>query len=362
MLFKFWYMNSISGGRTAIRHFGKLLLLQTALLLACKTPQKGVAFAATKQPTQAQKVVTFKIGATSDTVTGTQARLLLAGGSTDVEEAMRWFLQGAGGGDVVIIRASGADGYNAFLYNLAKVHSVETMVIDSREKAMLPEVAQKIRSAEALFIAGGDQWNYVNFWQNTPVQAAINHLLNTKKVPVGGTSAGLAILGGAYFNARYGTAQSAVCLQNPFDSTVSIGYNDFLTAPFLANCITDSHYSQRQRMGRHVVFMAHLLVQNGLPFVQGLGIDEKTAVGVDEKGLARVFGTSSAYFLRAGLPGVPETYQLGLPLQWNASGKAVDAHRIDGKANAIPSFNLAKWEPLAADSSYKVWVENGKLR
>src|SRR5205085_11712333 len=36
-----------------------------------------------------------------------------------------------------------------------------------------PFVARKIRSAEALFIAGGDQWNYVRLWRGSPVGEAV---------------------------------------------------------------------------------------------------------------------------------------------------------------------------------------------
>ena len=339
----------------------RLLLLPAALLLACKATKQTTTLAPVANPTAPAALVSYRTGAPSDTTTTPLPRLLLAGGSTDVEEAMRWFLQGANGGDVVVIRASGADGYNSFLYKLAQIHSVETMVIDSREKAMLPQVAQKIRQAEALFIAGGDQWNYVNYWQNTPVQAAINYLLTTKKAPVGGTSAGLAILGGAYFNAKHGSATSAVALQNPYDSTVSVGYNDFLQSPFLSNCITDSHYSQRNRMGRHLVFMASLMQERRLPLVQGLGIDEKTAVGVDALGMATVFGTNQAYFLQAVAPG-PETCTANQPLHWWSHGKAVTAHRIGGKPNASPSFDVANWKAISADSTYYISVENGRLR
>ena len=144
----------------------------------------------------------FLTGDSSDVQTSTQAGLLLAGGSTDVTAAMRWLLNRSGGGDVVVIRSSGADGYNQYLFDLATVNSVETILIDSRDKAFLPLVADKIRKAELLFIAGGDQWNYTRFWRDSPVEDAINFLILEKKVPVGGTSAGCAILGDYYFTAQ----------------------------------------------------------------------------------------------------------------------------------------------------------------
>ena len=111
---------------------------------------------------------TFSIGISgdsSDVVTKAQFGVVLAGGSTDVDEAMKWMMDRTGGGDFLIIRASGSTGYNDYLKELGNVNSVETLLIDSREKAMSPLVGKRIREAEGLFIAGGDQWNYVRFWR-----------------------------------------------------------------------------------------------------------------------------------------------------------------------------------------------------
>jgi Cyanophycinase and related exopeptidases len=47
--------------------------------------------------------------------------------------------------------------------------------------------------AEAVWIAGGDQSNYINFWKGTPVQANLNAAI-TRGMPIGGTSAGVNVL------------------------------------------------------------------------------------------------------------------------------------------------------------------------
>jgi cyanophycinase-like exopeptidase len=231
-----------------------------------------------------EKLVSYLTGDSSDITTNAEPGLLLAGGSTDLDSAVKWFLDRSNGGDVVVLRATESDGYNQYMFDLSKVNSVETLVIDTLSKAWLPEVAWKIRHAEALFISGGDQWNYVRFWKDSPVEDAINYLLNTKKVPVGGTSAGLAILGAAYFSAKNGTVTSAQALSNPYDSLNAIGHGDFLQAPFMNDIITDSHYTQRDRHGRHITWMARLLQDTGFTTVRGIGIDEKTALCIDENG------------------------------------------------------------------------------
>ncbi|HNC74452.1 MAG TPA: hypothetical protein PK362_06170, partial [Elusimicrobiota bacterium] len=114
-----------------------------------------------------------------------------------------------------------------------------------------PYVIQQIYNAEALWIAGGDQANYVDFWKDGPVEDAIRYLIHVKKVPVGGLSAGMAIQGDAYFSAMNGTVLSAEALANPYAPEMTIGYGDFLDHPILKDVITDTHYDDPDRRGRH---------------------------------------------------------------------------------------------------------------
>ena len=66
-----------------------------------------------------------------------------------------------GGGDFVVLRASGADDYNDYIFKLCHCDSVETIVFDKGAATSDPFVIETIRNAEALFIAGGDQSNYI---------------------------------------------------------------------------------------------------------------------------------------------------------------------------------------------------------
>jgi len=158
------------------------------------------------------------VGSGEDVTTNTEAGFVLAGGGKDVDAAMKWMIDRSGGGDFVIIRASGFTGYNDYLFELGKLNSVETLLIDTREKAMNKDTGKRIREAEALFIAGGDQWNYVNYWNNSEVSEAIKYLIEEKKVPIGGTSAGCAVLSEFIFDARNDTVVSADALTNPYEA------------------------------------------------------------------------------------------------------------------------------------------------
>ncbi len=286
------------------------------------------------------------VGDTADVQTTTSAGIVLAGGSTDVDEAMRWFLNKANGGDIVILRSSGSDGYNNYLYKDlgVKVNSVQTFLVDSRDKALDPYLIHKVRTAEGIFMAGGDQGNYVNYWKDTPLESAMNYVINTKKAPVGGTSAGCAILGEVYFSALNNTITSEEALANPFDSRITLGKGDFLENSILKNTITDTHYAERTRQGRHSVFLAKM-VQEGMNEARGIGVDEKTAVLIEADGRAKIVGTNKAYFVQ-NENAKPEIFSQNTPLTWDNGGKAIKVCAVQANANASQSvtFDLRTWQ------------------
>ena len=296
-------------------------------------------------------------GDKADVTVPTELGINLAGGSTDVDEAFKWMIERAKGGDVVIIRASGSTGYNDYIYELGNVNSVETLMIDSREKAMNPKVAERIRQAEMLFIAGGDQANYVNFWKDTPLSEAIQYLISMKKIPIGGTSAGCAVLSDIIFDALHDTVVSDEALSNPYDSKVSVS-KSFMRVPFLENTISDQHYSQRKREGRHITFMARMIKDFAVSLPKGIGVDEKTAVCVDKDGNAKVFGTNKAYFIKSNT--APENCSSNTSLNWDQQDKALSVYVFQASATGTPAFNLKSW-PTGTPTEY--WfVENGVFK
>jgi cyanophycinase len=275
----------------------------------------------------------YLAGEPGDFVSATSPGLLLAGGSTDQDAAMEWMINRSGGGDFVIIRASGTDAYNPYIYEeLGGVDSCETIIFQKRSASYDPFVLEKIQNAEALFIAGGNQWDYVRLWAGTPVEDAI-HAVAARGAPVGGTSAGLAILGEFAFSAQHGTIISSKALKNPYHSHVTITH-DFLELPFLSGVITDSHFVARNRMGRLITFLARIIEDGWATRARGIGIDEKTALAVDENGLATLFGQGAVYFLET--PGAPEVCEKTTPLTF----QDVSVYRISG---AGAQFDLASW-------------------
>src|SRR5258705_7496850 len=144
----------------------------------------------------------FRVGNATDVTTATTAGTVLMGGGTDVDAAFQWMCQRSGNGDFLVIRATGTDAYNPYTQQLCPgENSVATLIIPNRTAASDPFVIATIQNAEALWIAGGDQSNYINYWQGTPVQQELNGLI-VRGVPVGGTSAGMNVLGQFIYSAQ----------------------------------------------------------------------------------------------------------------------------------------------------------------
>jgi cyanophycinase len=87
------------------------------ITLACNkasTPQKSSRPAPIELPAAVnQRPASLGlIGDAADVKTNVNGGVVLMGGSTDVSAAFKWMIERSGGGDVVIIRASGTNAYN----------------------------------------------------------------------------------------------------------------------------------------------------------------------------------------------------------------------------------------------------------
>ena len=103
-----------------------------------------------------------------------QGGVALEGGGIDVDAAFQWMIGRMGGrGDFLVIRSTDDPGYNSYIYDMGGANSVATLVIPNRAAAMDPSVQKIIQSADAIFIGGGSQNEYLDWWQGTPVQQAI---------------------------------------------------------------------------------------------------------------------------------------------------------------------------------------------
>lgn len=293
-------------------------------------------------------------------------------------DAYRWFLDRAAGGDILVLTADPApcDIYNKFLYNMSGIapavrpNSVTTACFTSRAGANTPP-ARLVRllavadggGASGIFITGGDQSLYYEYWRGTAVAAALSD--PTGRVVVGGSSAGLAVQGEFMFTAQHGSVSSADALKYPTDSEVSLARNFIaVDRPWMQGVITDTHFIQRDRMGRLVAFVARVVAagwarNRTVPGVLGVGVSEHTAVLVDQaSGTAEFSGRGPVHFLStAGRS--PSKCTQGEPLSWASPG--IQVWRWNGTAGVVWDFD--SWSPASTGGMrYSLTVDTGVLR
>lgn len=228
--------------------------------------------------------------------------IVLMGGNFDIDETfVNRVYPIVNGGDVVVLRTSGTNGYNDYLYNLRKdslrPDSVETMIVNTRTKANSAYVKWVLDTAEFIYLAGGDQSDYLNFWAGTEVETSMRAAYARGAV-LGGISAGCAVMGQFIYDPDGVTAAtSAEAIANPYRSSMIIS-DTLLNAPVMANIITDTHFAQRDRMGRLMAFMARLRQDGRASTIVGVGVDEDTALFIDRNRQAVVDGDFAVYILR----------------------------------------------------------------
>jgi cyanophycinase len=304
--------------------------LATALILALVACACLAALAAPAARANSTGYQYYLDGNAADVTPQTQPGLLLAGGATDQDDAVGWFLGKAGHGDVVVLDAWGKDSYGQYFVDL-RADSVQTFVFNNRSGAYDPFVLNALRHAEAIYFDGGNQWDYVHFWSGTPVADIIDQAARTK--PVGGISAGLAILGQYVYTAELGTIDATAALKNPYQSHLTL-VNDFLSLPNMGGIITDSHFVTRDRMGRTVTFLARIVKDGWAAQARGIAVEQGTTLAVEPSGHVTFFGAGGAYFLRTAH--APEVCQKGSPLTFTG----VEVYRLSSSSS---TFDIGTW-------------------
>ncbi len=280
-------------------------------------------------------------------VAATENGFVLKGGGSFVYKTTEWMSERAGGkgtaGDFVELTTGSTTQWTT-LYNAGQGwNSVISLQIDTADKANSMFVYEILRNAEAVFIMGGDQTEYYTLWNDTKLQEALNYLISTKKVPIGGTSAGMAILSEYSYLPNNSGVKSSDALTNIYhayiaESTIKKSlFKDSLPV-FMTNFITDTHFNARDRMGRFLAFVARLIVQHEIPFADAHGIacDESTAVCIDKDGIGSVYSVSDGgvYFVTGGNDTI-----VNKPFDW----RSINCYKIIGTTDGSREFDVANW-------------------
>ena len=216
--------------------------------------------------------------------------VVVMGGGVEVDRAAVRFVEGARGGDVLVLRATGStSSYTAYFDGSSgelpafsvPPRAVATVRVDDAAAGDDPGLLCRVAYADAVWLAGGDQSDYLVAWP-AALHAALRAAV-ARGVAVGGTSAGAMALSEFSYDARDGGVSSDEAVAAP--AATSVSASPFF-APALSGRLVDTHFRARDRERRLLAFVAHAQDEFDV-LVRGLGIDEEAAVVFDDDG-ARV--------------------------------------------------------------------------
>ncbi len=213
--------------------------------------------------------------------------LLVIGGAEDKyneRRILKKFLELAGGGraEVLIVPVASdfpefaADVYTQAFRNLG-VANPRVLRATSRQDVFHADAAELLDGVTGVFITGGDQMRLVSLLGGTDFAAKLRTMVRDTNVVLAGTSAGAA-----------GMSTSMIVRG---ESTPHPHKNSVRLSPglgFLKNIIIDQHFTERGRISRLITAVSYN------PYNLGVGLDENTAIILNNTGVLEVFGQGAA--------------------------------------------------------------------
>jgi cyanophycinase len=218
--------------------------------------------------------------------TASHGHLVIIGGHEDRKhgkEILTRFVELAGGENarIVVITAASQiademwDQYDQAFGDLG-VQQRFHLPLASRQDANDEEKVRMVAEADGIFMTGGDQKRLLAIIGGTALDAEMHTALKVRGACIGGTSAGASAMSGHML------AQGKTDLL-PEKGAVSLAAG----LGFLHRVVIDQHFSERQRLSR----LLSVVAQN--PYLQGIGIDEDTALVVERGRGIEVLGEGS---------------------------------------------------------------------
>jgi len=158
------------------------------------------------------------------------------------------------------------------------VKHIEHLNISSREQLLRNPPMDVLEGAELIFFTGGGQLRITTQFGGTELCERIQEFYRQGGT-IAGTSAGASVM------------SDTMLVSGEGDASHRVG-SSLLMAPglgYLKDVIIDQHFAERGRIGR----LLGAVAQN--PRLLGIGLDENTAIIVEQEKRFRVLGAGAAY-------------------------------------------------------------------
>ena len=214
--------------------------------------------------------------------------LLVIGGAEDKyneRRILRKFLEltGTDGGETNVLIVPVASDFPEFAADIyvqafrrLGIANPRVLRATSRQDVFAAEADALFDGVDGIFITGGDQMRLVSLLGGTKFAQKLRQVATETNVVLAGTSAGAA-----------GMSTSMIVRG---DATPHPHKNSVRLSPglgFLKNIIIDQHFTERGRISRLITAVAYN------PYNLGIGIDENTAIILDNEGILEVYGAGT---------------------------------------------------------------------
>ena len=157
-----------------------------------------------------------------------------------------------------------------------------------------------VKTADVIFLKGGDQGLYYDYWNGTTLETYIRTVVDTNNGAIGGTSAGAMSLAQYEFAGGKDLISLDVLqdAKTPYLDDTNGGsgiHNDFFG--FVPGVFIDTHYTTRGRTGRALGIMGKAVQDYVVPSLLAIGIDERTGLAITGS-TAEVVGVGSVDFIQ----------------------------------------------------------------
>lgn len=209
---------------------------------------------------------------------------MIIGGREDPDgAATHEVVRRVGDGQLVIVTVATEypdEYFEMYVHSFTKLGLREPrqLSLGSRSEANDPAKLKVLEGATAVFFTGGDQLRITSQIGDTPIERRIYEIYEQGGGLVAGTSAGAAALCGTMLARGRG-----------FDSRPGTELRTTSGLGLIRGVVIDQHFSQRGRMPR----LLGAVARN--PRLLGLGIDENTAIVVEDAKSFYVVGVGAVY-------------------------------------------------------------------
>jgi cyanophycinase len=162
------------------------------------------------------------------------------------------------------------------LFSAFNPESIQTVHVGERTDAGSDELIKTVEAATLFMFAGGDQLRLSSLIGGTPLHRALMERYRSGGCVVAGTSAGAAVI-----------PETMIFQNNRFRLFRKGGIEMTKGLGLIQDTIFDTHFARRSRISR----LVHAVATN--PALLGLGIEEKTALLIEDEAKARVLGSGT---------------------------------------------------------------------